>query len=84
MLGNYQNVGAFIRACDGTTLQYDQACLEIHTTEEVTFWRQYEECQNCELLPAATLNTTGETVLKTLSPVRYALRKGSDQICNGT
>ncbi|CAH0760197.1 unnamed protein product [Diatraea saccharalis] len=80
----FENVGAFVRDCNGTTLQYDKACLEIGTNETISFWSQYEECEGCVLLETKRLSSTGAIVLSTLSPVRYAIRNGNGQICNGT
>ncbi|XP_063629468.1 heparan-alpha-glucosaminide N-acetyltransferase-like [Cydia splendana] len=83
-LGQFENVGAFIRSCNGTTLRYDQACLEIITTEPISFMSQYEECQDCMLLPTEPLANSSSYLLKTLSPVRYAIENGHGQICNGS
>ncbi|XP_049880375.1 heparan-alpha-glucosaminide N-acetyltransferase-like [Pectinophora gossypiella] len=83
-LGKFENVGAFVRDCRNGTLLYDEACLEVITSETVTFWSQYEECEGCKLVLTKTLETTGEIVLKTLSPVHYAVKNGNGQICNGT
>ncbi|KAL0861306.1 hypothetical protein ABMA27_008865 [Loxostege sticticalis] len=80
----FENVGAFIRHCNGTTLRYDQACLEIDTAEPITFWSQDEECEGCVLLKTARLPSTGSIVLSTLRPTRYAIRNGTAEICNGT
>lgn len=79
----FENVGAFIRHCNGTTLRYDQACLEIDTAEPITFWSQDEECEGCVLLKTARLPSTGSIVLSTLRPTRYAIRNGTAEICNG-
>ncbi|XP_045762205.1 heparan-alpha-glucosaminide N-acetyltransferase-like [Maniola jurtina] len=84
MLGNFENVGAFIRNCNGTKLKYDQACLEITTNENITFWSQYVECEDCMLLPTKNLPTSGAVVIETFSPLRYAIRNSSGEICNGT
>ncbi|KAL4703821.1 hypothetical protein ACJJTC_019480 [Scirpophaga incertulas] len=81
---NFENVGAFLRKCNGTTLRYDQACLEILTKEKISFWSQYEECEGCMLLETANLPATGSVILDTLSPVEYAIRNGNGEICNGT
>ncbi|XP_073962435.1 heparan-alpha-glucosaminide N-acetyltransferase-like [Choristoneura fumiferana] len=83
-LGKFENVGAFIRSCNGTTLRYDQACLQIITSEEISFWSQYEECEGCKLLKTVELPISGGIVLETLSPLRYAVKNGNGQICNGT
>lgn len=82
-LGKFENVGAFIRSCNGTTLRYDQACLQIITTEKISFWSQYEECEGCKLLKTAELPISGAIVLETLSPLRFAVQNGNGQICNG-
>lgn len=86
-LGQFENVGVFMRDCHGVTLKYDRACLEVITSEEVTFWSQYEECQDCMLLNTKTFSTSGALVLRTLSPVHYSVTKfkdGKGPICNGT
>ncbi|XP_038218278.1 heparan-alpha-glucosaminide N-acetyltransferase-like [Zerene cesonia] len=84
MLGQFENIGAFIRHCNGTKLRYDQACLEIITDENISFWSQYEECEDCMLLETVKLPKTGAVVLDTTSPLRYAIRNGVGEICNGT
>ncbi|CAG9570896.1 unnamed protein product [Danaus chrysippus] len=84
MLGNFKNVGAFVRDCNGTTLKYDQACLEIITNEKITFWSQYEVCEDCMLLETKKLSSTGAVVIETESPLRYAIKNGNGLICNGT
>ncbi|XP_047540046.1 heparan-alpha-glucosaminide N-acetyltransferase-like [Vanessa atalanta] len=84
MLGNFENVGSFIRNCNGTTLKYDQACLEIKTNESVTFWSQYEECEDCMLLETARIPTSRAVILNTVSPLRYAIKNGNGVICSGT
>ncbi|XP_041974872.1 heparan-alpha-glucosaminide N-acetyltransferase-like [Aricia agestis] len=84
MSNHFQNVGSFIRGCNGTTLRHDQACLEIVTNEEISFWSQYEECEDCMLLETKKLSTTGSLVLETFSPLRYEVRNADGQICNGT
>lgn len=86
-LGQFENVGVFMRDCYGEKLQYDRACLEVITNEEVTFWSQYDECQDCKLLSTKTFNTNVSLVLRTLSPVHYSVTKfkdGKGPICNGT
>lgn len=80
---SFKNVGAFIRDCNGTTLHFDQACLEVHTTDEITLWSQNLECQDCVLLETAKFQSSGAVVLDTLSPLRYAVKNSTDQICNG-
>ncbi|XP_050671269.1 heparan-alpha-glucosaminide N-acetyltransferase-like [Leptidea sinapis] len=84
MLGQFENVGAFIRNCSAKTLRYDQACLELITDEPITFWSQYEECENCMLLETAKLSKTGNIILETISPLHYAIKSGNGEICNGT
>ncbi|XP_060807203.1 heparan-alpha-glucosaminide N-acetyltransferase [Amyelois transitella] len=79
-----QNIGAFIRKCNGTTLRYDQACLELITDEKVRFYSQYDECEGCKLLETITLPSTGAVVLGTTSPLHYAIKNDNGQICNGT
>lgn len=79
----FQNVGSFIRDCNDTTLRYDRACLQIITDVPVTFWSQYEECEGCILLETSKLTATDEVVLQTLSPLRYAIKNATHQICNG-
>lgn len=80
----FQNVGSFIRECNGTTLRHDRACLQIITDEPVTFWSQHEECEGCILLKTAELSTTDEVQLGTLSAVQYAVHNSTGQtICNG-
>lgn len=85
-LGQFENVGVFMRDCHGVTLRYDRACLEVVTNEEVTFWSQYDECQDCMLLDTKTFGSSGALVLRTLSPVHYSVTKfkdGKGPICNG-
>ncbi|XP_045513819.1 heparan-alpha-glucosaminide N-acetyltransferase-like [Pieris brassicae] len=82
MLGQFNNVG--VRNCNGTKLRYDQACLEIITDGPVTFWSQYEECEDCMLLETANLKKSGPVVLETISPIRYAIQSEDNEICNGT
>lgn len=84
MLRQFENVGAIRRDCDNIILRYDQACLQIITNESVTFWSQYEECEDCMLLETAKLPSTRRIVLETLSPLRYAIKNGNGEICNGT
>lgn len=86
-LGQFENVGVFLRDCNGTKLQYDRACLEVITSEQVTFWSQYEECQDCMLLEKKTFDSSASLVFRTLSPVHYSVTKfkdGKGPICNGT
>ncbi|KAM3961405.1 heparan-alpha-glucosaminide N-acetyltransferase [Aphomia sociella] len=80
----FENIGAFIRDCNGTKLRYDQACLELITNEKISFWSQSEECQGCVLLETAKLPTTGAVVVHTLGPLQYAIKNGQGIICNGT
>ncbi|CAH0717685.1 unnamed protein product, partial [Brenthis ino] len=84
MLGNFENVGAFTPHCNGTRLRYDQACLEIITNETVSFWSQYQECEDCMLLETVKIQSTRGIVLDTISPLRYAIKNGNGEICNGT
>lgn len=84
MLRQFENVGAIRRDCDNVILRYDQACLQIITNESVTFWSQYEECEDCMLLETAKIPSTRRIVLETLSPLRYAIKNGNGEICNGT
>lgn len=79
----FQNVGSFSRECNGTTLHYDQACLQIIAEEEITFLSQYDECEGCILLETKYPPISDEYVLGTLSPLHYAVRNGKGQICNG-
>lgn len=83
MVGNFENIGSFIRNCNGIKLKYDQACLEIVTNETVSFWSQYEECEDCMLLETEKIPFTKAIVLNTISPLRYAIRNRNGQICNG-
>lgn len=86
-LGQFENVGVLMRDCDGVLLQHDSACLEVITTEKVTFWSQYEECQDCMLLAKKNISSSGSLVFRTLSPVHYSVTKyedGKEPICNGT
>ncbi|CAK1590934.1 unnamed protein product [Parnassius mnemosyne] len=80
----FENVGYFLRTCNGTKLRYDQACLQISTTEKISFWSQYEECEDCILLKTADLYDNGVVVVETFSPLRYSVRNDRGQICNGT
>ncbi|CAH2097531.1 unnamed protein product [Euphydryas editha] len=84
MIGNFENIGSFIRNCNGMKLKYDQACLEIITNETVTFWSQYEECEDCMLLETEKIPFTKAIILDTISPLRYAIKNRNGQICNGT
>lgn len=81
--GSFENVGAFIRECNGKKLRYDQACLQIITDQELSFLSQYEECEGCILLETAKISKTSDIVLKTASPLRYAVRNGHGEICSG-
>ncbi|XP_026332744.1 heparan-alpha-glucosaminide N-acetyltransferase-like [Hyposmocoma kahamanoa] len=86
-LGQFENVGVLMRDCEGVLLQHDSACLEVITTEKVTFWSQYEECQDCMLLAKKNISSSGSLVFRTLSPVHYSVTKyedGKEPICNGT
>lgn len=83
MVGNFENIGSFIRNCNGIKLKYDQACLEIVTNETISFWSQYEECEDCMLLETEKIPFTKAIVLNTISPLHYAIRNRNGQICNG-
>ncbi|XP_037874035.1 heparan-alpha-glucosaminide N-acetyltransferase [Bombyx mori] len=80
----FQNVGSFIRECNGTTLRYDQACLSILTDEEVTLWSQYAECDGCKLLPTATFPKSDPIIVRTSDTLLYALKNSSGIICKGS
>lgn len=79
----FQNVGSFIRDCNGTTLHYDQACLEIIAHGKISFWSQYEECEGCILQETKKKAGTDAYVLDTLSPVHYEVHNETGPICNG-
>ncbi|XP_048484368.1 heparan-alpha-glucosaminide N-acetyltransferase [Plutella xylostella] len=83
-LGVYENVGYFIRECDGRRLRYDQACLQVITSEKVSFWSQYLECEGCALLETATFKNNTKLVFGTTSPLKYAVHNANGEICNGT
>ncbi|XP_013137858.1 PREDICTED: heparan-alpha-glucosaminide N-acetyltransferase-like [Papilio polytes] len=83
-LSYFENVGYFLRNCNGKTLRYDQACLQIITNEQLSFWSQYEECEDCILLKTADLNHTGDVVIETFSPLRYLVQNEQGRSCNGT
>ncbi|CAG9124516.1 unnamed protein product [Plutella xylostella] len=83
-LGVYENVGYFIRECDGRRLRYDQACLQVITSEKVSFWSQYLECEGCALLETATFKNNTKLVFSTTSPLKYAVHNANGEICNGT
>lgn len=82
-LSYFENVGYFLRNCNGKTLRYDQACLQIITGEQISFWSQYEECEDCILLKTAELNQTGDIVIETFSPLRYLVQNEQGRSCNG-
>lgn len=85
-LGQFANIGVFNRDCNGAKLRFDRACLEVITNDTVTFWSQYEECQDCVLLDRKTFSSSGALVFRTLSPVQYSVTKfkdGKGPICNG-
>lgn len=82
-LGKFQNVGYVAPECNGTTLHFDQACLQIFTKKNISFWSQYEECEGCKLLQTVNLQTTGSFVVKTFSPLKYLVRSDYGEICNG-
>lgn len=79
----FQNMGSFIRDCNGTTLRYDQACLQIIAEEKISFLSQYDECEGCILQETAKPLGADAYVLSTLSPLHYAVRNENGQICNG-
>ena len=81
--GSFENVGSIIRDCNGTTLRYDQACLQIVTDQPVSFWSQYEECEGCILLETAHIPETRALILDTGSPIKYAVRNGNGEVCSG-
>lgn len=81
--GSFENVGSFIRDCNGTTLRYDQACLQIITDRKVSFWSQFEECEDCILLERAKIPETRALILETGSPIKYSVRKDDVEICHG-
>ncbi|XP_026750425.1 heparan-alpha-glucosaminide N-acetyltransferase-like [Galleria mellonella] len=81
---SFANVGSLIRNCSGTSLRYEQACLELVTNEKISFWSQSEECQGCVLLETFKLPATGAVVVQTLNPLRYAIKNDHGVICNGT
>lgn len=81
--GSFENVGSFIRDCNGSKLRYDQACLQIITNTDVSFWSQYEECEGCILLGTANISDTRSLVLGTGSPLNYKVTNGNGVICNG-
>ncbi|XP_013182542.1 PREDICTED: heparan-alpha-glucosaminide N-acetyltransferase-like [Papilio xuthus] len=83
-LSYFENVGYFLRNCNGKTLRYDQACLQIVTNEQISFWSQYEECEDCILLKTADFNQTGDVVIETFSPLRYVVQNEQGRSCNGT
>ncbi|KAI5639277.1 heparan-alpha-glucosaminide N-acetyltransferase [Phthorimaea operculella] len=70
--------------CEETSLQYDQACLEVIASEFVTFWSNFEQCEGCRLLETAYVARSRALVVGTTSALRYALKNGTQQICNGT
>lgn len=80
---NFQNVGSFIRDCYGVDLRYDEACVQIISDTEISFWSQYDECEGCKLLPTEKTKGSDAYVFKTLSPVHYAIRNETAEICNG-
>lgn len=82
--GSFENIGSHIRDCDGKKLKYDQACLQINATSLVEFWSQSEECEGCVLLKTATVTDSSLVILDTRSPIRYAVKNDSGEICNGT
>ncbi|KAH9636318.1 hypothetical protein HF086_003285 [Spodoptera exigua] len=81
---SFENVGSFVRDCNGSRLRFDQACLQLITNEDVSFWSQYEECEGCVLLGTANISATHSLVLGTGSPLNYEVRNGNGLICNGT
>ncbi|XP_030034181.2 heparan-alpha-glucosaminide N-acetyltransferase [Manduca sexta] len=80
---SFQNVGSFVRECNNAKLRYDQACLQIITNEDISFWSQYEECEGCMLLETARFGSTDAVVVSTTSPLKYSIRNGFGEICNG-
>lgn len=81
--GSFENVGSFIRDCNGTALRYDQACLQIITEKEVSFWSQFEECEGCILLERPKIPETRSLILETGGPIKYAVRNDDGEICHG-
>ncbi|KAJ0171377.1 hypothetical protein K1T71_012927 [Dendrolimus kikuchii] len=82
-LANFQNVGYIVPECNGTTLHFDQACLQIFTKKNITFWSQYEECEGCKLLQTVHLDKTDSIVVKTFSRLQYLVKSEYGEICNG-
>ncbi|XP_075985188.1 heparan-alpha-glucosaminide N-acetyltransferase-like [Anticarsia gemmatalis] len=84
--GSFENIGAFKRECNGTRLKFDQACLLISgqsNHEPVLFSSQSEECEGCILRERGWIPESGEIVLNTTSPLRYAINNTNGQICSG-
>lgn len=84
LIGNFQNIGSFVRSCGNSTLGFDEACLRLISNEKVKFLSQYEECEGCRLLETATVDGLTQITLKTFSKVRFELQNGEGQICNGS
>lgn len=83
-LSSFTNIGYSFKNCNGIKLRYDQACLEILTDNKISFWSQYEECEDCIMLKRVDLYKPEEIVIETFSPLRYSLRSDQGEICNGT
>ncbi|XP_077303018.1 heparan-alpha-glucosaminide N-acetyltransferase-like [Arctopsyche grandis] len=81
---NFKNVKFFSRKCNSHTLIYDEACLDIASDRDVTVWRQYTKCVECDYAKVLDSNKTGSLLVRTIWPVKYKVEDGYGPVCNGT
>lgn len=81
---NFKNVKFFSRKCNSHTLIYDEACLDIASDREVTIWRQYTKCVECDYAKVLDSNKTGSLLVETIWPVKYKVEDSYGPVCNGT